>query len=264
MSNTLPQVGLFVTCLVDLFRPEVAFAAIELLEKAQCKVFVPLQQTCCGQPAYNNGDKTDTIEIAKQVITLFRDYDYVVVPSGSCAGMIHKHYPELFKEEAEWFLLAKKLAEKTYELTSFLVDILQVKLEAECDDTLTYHDSCSSLRELNIKKQPRQLLSQVKHLTFKELSQTEVCCGFGGTFCVKYPDISNKMVADKAHFIDLTGANLLAAADLGCLFNISGKLKRLNKNIKAFHIAEVLTNRVKNCPAIGESHLEKTHDPTDQ
>lgn len=261
MTQTSPTIGLFVTCLVDLFRPQVALATIELLEKAHCKVFVPLQQTCCGQPTYNNGDKTDTQEIAKQVMTLFRDYDYVVVPSGSCTGMIHKHYPDLFKTDAKWLNEAKKLADKTYELTCFLVDILKFNsLEAECADTVTYHDSCSSLRELGIQKQPRQLLSQVKQLTLRELPQAEVCCGFGGTFCVKYPDISNKMVADKAHFVELTGANVLAAADLGCLFNISGKLKRLKKNVKAFHIAEILTNRVKEFPAIGESDSEGTHD----
>jgi L-lactate dehydrogenase complex protein LldE len=252
------NIGLFVTCLVDLFRPQVGFAAVKLLEKANCCVVVPKAQTCCGQPAYNSGDREDTKKIAKQVITLFETFDYVVVPSGSCAGMVSHHYPALFEDDADMLKQAKNLAKKTYELTDFLVNILKVqKIDAEFNDTITYHDACSGLRELHVKKQPRTLLSMVEGLTLKELSDCEECCGFGGTFCVKYPDISNKMVTDKTTAIQTTEANVLLAGDLGCLLNIAGKLQRLNSNVKVFHIAEVLANMGQNYPGIGEKR-EKT------
>lgn len=239
------RVGLLVTCLVDLFRPQVGFACVKLLERANCKVIVPPQQTCCGQPAFNNGDLNDTRDIAKQVISIFSDYDYVVVPSGSCAGMIRKHYPEIFLHDASMQNKANDLARKTYELVSFLTDVLGVEaVDAEFNQTITYHDSCSGLRELGIKQQPRKLLASVKGLKLKELPDSEVCCGFGGTFCVKYPDISNKMVSNKSQCIQSTGANTLLAGDLGCLLNMIGKLQRDNSTIKAFHIAEVLANMV--------------------
>lgn len=246
------KIGLFVTCLVDLFRPQVGFACVKLLENANCVVVVPPQQTCCGQPAYNNGDKSDTLHIAKQVINLFQEYDYVVVPSGSCAGMIRKHYPELFKQDADMLQRANDLANKTYELVSFLTDVLNITaVSAEYNETITYHDSCSGLRELGIKRQPRKLLATVKGLELTELQESEVCCGFGGTFCVKYPEISNKMVSDKATCIQATQANTLLAGDLGCLLNMSGKLQRLGSDIKVLHVAEVLAN-MTNTPGIGE------------
>ena len=252
MTKASPRVGLFVTCLVDLFRPSVGFAAVKLLEDAGCRVAVPRTQTCCGQPAYNSGDRADAAAIAKQVIAVFEPFDYLVAPSGSCAGMIKKHYPSLFDEGSAWRGRAEALAEKSFELISFLTDVMEVEqVAARYDGTVTYHDSCSSLRELGIHEQPRRLLAAVEDLTLSELPDADVCCGFGGAFCVKYPEISNKMVETKAGRIEETGADLLLAGDLGCLLNMAGKLKRRNAKIAVRHIAEVLAGMTDQ-PAIGD------------
>jgi len=241
MELTRPRVGLFVTCLVDLFRPSVGFATVKLLEDAGCLVEVPEGQTCCGQPAFNSGDRKDTADIARAVIKTFTPYDYVVAPSGSCAGMIKTHYPELFASGTADRTAADALAAKTYELVSFLVRVMkQEKVEARFDGTVTYHDSCSGLRELGVKAEPRKLLRTVEGLEIVELEDAEVCCGFGGTFCVKYPDISNVMVAKKTKKIAATEADLLLAGDLGCLMNMAGKLKREGSALKVRHVAEVL------------------------
>jgi L-lactate dehydrogenase complex protein LldE len=252
-ARTGPSVGLFVTCLVDLFRPAVGFAALKLLEDAGCRVFVPEAQTCCGQPAYNSGDSGDAKAIAKGVVAAFEGYDYVVAPSGSCAGMIKKHYPPLFAGDVAWQGRAEQLAAKTYELVSFLTDVRGVeKVTARHVGTVTYHDSCSGLRELGVQVQPRKLLSSVEGLEIKELPEADVCCGFGGTFCVKYPDISNAIVEKKAAAIAATGAETLLAGDLGCLLNMAGKLKREGRAVKSRHVAEVLAGMC-NVPAIGEA-----------
>ena len=246
----VPRVGLFVTCLVDLIRPAVGFAAVKLLEQAGCTVEVPTQ-TCCGQPAFNSGDRTTTRQIATQVIAAFEPYDYVVAPSGSCAGMLKTHYPDLFEGDAAWMPRVEAFCRKTHELVSFLVDVLKVeKVAASFDGAVTYHDGCSGLRELGIKAQPRALLAGVKGLELKEMHDADVCCGFGGTFCVKYPDISNTIVTKKAEHIAATGAGTLLAGDLGCLMNMAGKLQRLGKNVAARHVAEVLAG--VDAPAIGE------------
>lgn len=250
------SVGLFVTCLVDLFRPEIGFATVKLLKDANCSVIVPQEQTCCGQPSYNSGDRTNTKIIAKQVITLFESFDYIVVPSGSCAGMMSCHYPALFADDTEMQIRAANLAKKTMELTQFLTHVIKVKeIDATFNKTVTYHDACSGLRELNIKHEPRTLLNKVTGLTLKELPDSSICCGFGGTFCVKYPDISNKMVTDKARAIQAIDAQVLLAGDLGCLMNIAGKLQRLDSNIKIFHIAEVLADEAMHHPSIGEANV---------
>lgn len=253
MSETSePTVGLFATCLVDLMRPVVGFAAVKLLEDAGCRVEVPEAQTCCGQPAYNSGDKADTLDIARNVIETFETYDYVVAPSGSCAGMIKDHYPEAFADDPKWLARAEALAEKTYELMSFLTDVMHVSAtNAEFSGTVTYHDSCSGLRELGIKDQPRRLLSSVNGLNIAEGKETETCCGFGGLFCVKYPDISEKMVDAKVDDIVATGAGTVLAGDLGCLMNIAGRLQRRGVDVKARHAAEVLAGMTA-APAIGE------------
>ena len=252
MTPSTPNVGLFVTCLVDLFRPSVGFAAVELLEAAGCKVAVPAVQTCCGQPAYNMGDRADTREIARQTVKAFRDFDYVVAPSGSCAAMIKEHYPALFVGEPELQSQAEALAEKTHELISFLADVLKVEgVDAQYRGTVTYHDSCSGLRELGVKQQPRRLLASVEGLELVELQEAEVCCGFGGTFCVKYPEVSNKIVETKAEHIEGSRADLLLAGDLGCLMNMAGKLKRRGAKVEARHVAEVLAGKL-DAPAIGE------------
>ena len=246
------RVALLVTCLVDLFRPTVGLAAVALLEQAGCTVEVPRAQTCCGQPAYNSGDRDDAKRIARQVIKAFAGYDYVVAPSGSCAGMVKVHYPEMFADEPEMREEAEELAARTYELVSFLVDVRGVTgVAARWQKSATYHDACSGLRELGVKAQPRRLLAAVAGLELRELPGAEVCCGFGGTFCVKYPEISDKMVSDKAEEIAATGAEAVLAGDLGCLLNIAGKLSRLGIAVEARHIAEVLAGMTDAAPAIG-------------
>jgi L-lactate dehydrogenase complex protein LldE len=241
-----PRVGLFVTCLVDLFRPTVGFAAVKLLEDAGCTVEVPRDQTCCGQPAYNSGDRKTAQDLARQTIAAFEGFDHVVVPSGSCAGMIRKHYPSLLADDPAWAHRAQHLSARTHELVSFLVDVLGVTaVDARYDDRVTYHDSCSGLRELGIKAQPRQLLASVQGVALTELPEAEVCCGFGGTFCVKYPDISNRMAENKAADIAATGADTVAMGDVGCLLNIEGKLRREGRDIRACHVAELLAGTLE-------------------
>jgi L-lactate dehydrogenase complex protein LldE len=255
MSSTIdsnPQVGLFVTCLVDLFRPSVGFAAVKLLEDAGCRVEVPVAQTCCGQPAYNAGDRAHTADIARQVIATFEPFDYVVAPSGSCAGMLIKHYPDLFADDPKWQSRALAFAQKTFELVSFLTDVMKVSaLQGRFARSVTYHDSCAGLRELGIQEQPRKLLRSLDDLHLTELADADVCCGFGGTFCVKYPDISNAIVEKKAAAITGSTADVLLAGDLGCLMNMAGKLKRQNARIEVRHVAEVLAGMTDD-PAIGE------------
>jgi L-lactate dehydrogenase complex protein LldE len=246
------RVALFVTCLVDLFRPSVGFAAVKLLEDAGCVVEVPRAQTCCGQPAYNSGDREDANAIALQVFDAFAGYEYVVAPSGSCAGMIRQHYPELFADDPVNLPRAQELAKRSWELVSFLVDVCGVReVTAQWPRRATYHDACSGLRELGIKRQPRELLVSVRRLELKELPGAEVCCGFGGTFCVKYPEISDKMVTDKAADIVGTGAEAVLAGDLGCLLNIAGKLSRQASHVEVRHIAEVLAGMAEEVPPIG-------------
>lgn len=247
------KVGLFVTCLVDLFRPAVGFAALKLLKDAGCVVDVPETQTCCGQPAYNSGDQADARALARSVVAAFEGYDYVVVPSGSCGGMIKTHYPALLADDPQFAERAKTLAAKTFELVSFLADVLGVaSVSASHSGSVTYHDSCSGLRELGIREQPRLLLKTVTGLELRELPEADVCCGFGGTFCVKYPEISNAIVEKKTAQIAATGAETLLAGDLGCLLNMAGKLKREGRATKTRHVAEVLAG-MTDAPAIGES-----------
>jgi L-lactate dehydrogenase complex protein LldE len=246
-----PRVALLVTCLVDLFRPSVGFAAVALLEAAGCAVEVPRAQTCCGQPAYNSGDRDDAKAIARQVIAAFAGSDYVVAPSGSCAGMVKVHYPELFADDPAMHAEAETLAARTWELVSFLADVRgMTAVAARWRRNATYHDACSGLRELGVKTQPRRLLASVEELRLMELPGAEICCGFGGTFCVKYPQISDKMVSDKALDIAAVGADAVLAGDLGCLLNIAGKLSRLGIPVEARHVAEVLAGMTDG-PAIG-------------
>ena len=247
-----PSVGLFVTCLIDLFRPNVGFAAVKLLEDAGCRVQVPALQTCCGQPAYNSGDASDARDIARQVISAFEGFDYLVAPSGSCVGMLREHYPKLFPTDAVWQGRAEQLAAKSHELLGFLHDVLGVRVgKAQFSATATYHDSCSGLRELGIKDQPRALLSGVEGLSIKEMSDSNVCCGFGGTFCVKYPKISERMVSDKVRNVNASGATVLLGGDLGCLLNIAGRLKREGSSVEVYHASEVLAG-LTDSPSIGE------------
>jgi len=248
-----PKVALFVTCLVDLFRPTIGFAAVKLLEEAGCDVEVPAAQTCCGQPAYNSGDRRDTRAIAKKVIAAFEPYDYIVAPSGSCSGMLKVHYPGLFSDDPAWRSRAEAFSAKVHELISFLTDVRGMKsVAARFAGTVTYHDACAGLRELGIHDQPRRLLKSVDGLTLVDLKDDNVCCGFGGTFCVKYPDISNAIVQKKADLIAATGAGTLLAGDLGCLMNMAGKLQRDNQPVAVRHVAEVLAD-MTDTPPIGEA-----------
>lgn len=246
-----PRVGLFATCLVDLMRPSVGFASAKLLEDAGCEVIVP-EQTCCGQPAFNSGDRATARRIALQVMHSFSGLDYVVAPSGSCAGMLKTHLPELFRDEPDMLPRARAFAARVHELMSFLVDVRGVDgVTARYDGSVTYHDSCSGLRELGIRDQPRRLLSSVAGLTLTELEDADVCCGFGGLFAVKYSELSDSIVSRKTAGIEASGAGMVLAGDLGCLMNMAGKLQRQGKAIKARHAAEVLAG-MTDTPAIGE------------
>ncbi len=235
------KVGLFVTCLVDLVRPNIGFATLKLLEDAGCDVIVPDSQTCCGQPGYNSGARAIAKQLAKKVLEDFRDCHYVVAPSGSCSGQIKVHAVEdLFKgepEEAEF----RALAAKWFELSDFLVNILKVDLgPTQLQGTITYHDSCSGLRELGIKQQPRSLLAK-SGCTLVEMQDAEKCCGFGGTFSIKLGEISTRMAENKCVNIGVTGADAIVGGDLGCLLNIEGRLRRNgDMKTKVYHFAEVV------------------------
>lgn len=250
-----PRVALFVTCLVDLHRPSVGFAAIKLLENAGCSVEVPRAQTCCGQPAYNAGDRMTARELCAGLLDAFGGYDYVVVPSGSCGGMLREHMPSLFDNDPQLAPRARALASRVWELCAFLTDVMGVThVDASYDGTATYHDSCAGLRELGVKGQPRALLATVAGLSMVEMAEPEICCGFGGTFCVKYPDISVRMVGDKAADIAATGADTLLAGDMGCLLNMAGRLTREGSAVRVRHVAEVLAGI--ETPPIGRGRRE--------
>ena len=250
-----PRVGLFVTCLVDIIRPSIGFAAVKLLEDAGCKVVVP-SQTCCGQPAYNSGDRASARRLALQAIEAFEDCDYVVAPSGSCGGMLITHYPQLFAGEPDLAERAERFAAKSHELVSFLTGVMGVdRVKARYEGRVAYHDSCAGLRELKIKAQPRRLLAGVEGLTLVELEQAEVCCGFGGLFAAKYGELSNAIVSKKADDIKSADVDTVLAGDLGCLMNMAGKLSREGSPVKVRHVAEILAGMAEG-PAIGEGKPE--------
>ncbi len=235
-----PRVGFFVTCIVDAMRPNIGFASLKLLREAGCSVEVPTAQTCCGQPAFNSGDDHTTRKLARQVIEAFEPYDYIVVPSGSCASMIRSHYGELFQDDPDWQARQRAVSEKTWEILSFLSDVMQFTPTGSYQGTATYHDSCSGLRDLGVHDQPRALLSHLNGLTMGPLEGNNECCGFGGTFCVKYPELSTAIVSDKTAKIKATRADTLLGGDMGCLMNMAGRLSREGSDIKVFHTIEVL------------------------
>jgi L-lactate dehydrogenase complex protein LldE len=258
LAQTRGRVALFVTCLVDLFRPTVGFAAVRLIERAGYTVEVPEGQTCCGQPGFNSGDRTSARALAERVVAAFEGYDHVVVPSGSCGGMIKTHYPEVFAGDPVWEPRARRLAACTHELVAFLADVAGVEATgAAYPGTVTYHDSCSGLRELGVRDQARRLLGRIDGLTLKEMRHPEVCCGFGGTFCVKYPAISVKMASEKTADVKATGAGTLLAGDMGCLLNMAGRLSREGSDIQVRHVAEVLAG-LADRPAIGRPATDRT------
>jgi len=241
------RVGLFVTCLVDLMRPSVGFAALKLLEDAGCEVVVPATQTCCGQPAWNSGDRKSARELAAKLIGEFEDCEYLVAPSGSCAGMIRTHYPQVFRDEPFLLERAERLCARTYELTDFLTRVAKPSpLTGSFAGSVTYHDSCSGLRELGVKAQPRKLLEKVAGLSLIEMEECETCCGFGGTFSMKYGEISSSMADKKCAHIQASGAQAVVLGDLGCMLNIEGRLRRRgDANTKVLHVAEVLAGLAK-------------------
>ncbi len=247
------RVGLFVTCLVDLFRPVVAFAAIRLLEDAGFRVDVPEAQTCCGQPAYNAGDRSDARVLARRVVDLFAAHDHVVAPSASCAAMLRCHYPALLADDPDYAEAASRLAGRTHELTAFLHDHgggLPVPAEAAKDGDIAYLDTCSALRELGVRNQPRALLKRRAGIHPRDIDEAETCCGFGGLFCVKYPDISAEMATRKTAALTASGARLVVGAELGCLMHIAGRLHRQGHALEVRHVAEVLAG-MDDGPAIG-------------
>lgn len=249
--STRPRVGLVVTCLVDMFRPQIGFAAVKLLEQAGCDVEVPAQ-SCCGQPAYNSGDSKDAIALAKNLITALEPYDYAVVPSGSCAGMLRVHYPKALKDDVAWAARAEALAKRTHELFAFLVNVCGMKqVDARCQANAAYHDSCSSLREMGVSTEPRLLLKSVRGLSVRDFDEKEACCGFGGFFSVKYPEVSARMGDDKIADAKANGAEMILAGDLGCLLHLGGRLSRRGEKITVRHAAEVLADMAAS-PAIGE------------
>ena len=235
------RVGFFVTCLVDLMRPSIGFAAIKLLEAGGAEVYVPATQTCCGQPAYNSGDREDTRALARKVVTEFEACDYLVAPSGSCSGMIRTHYGELFANDATWSSRVDTLARKTYELTDFLVNVLKLeRVPGAYRGTITYHDACAGLREMGVKDQPRALLARMDGVRINEMAECEMCCGFGGTFAVKFGEISARLADNKCQHIVNSGAETVVLGDLGCMLNIEGRLRRRGEATRVMHVAELL------------------------
>ena len=236
------RVGFFVTCLVDLMRPSIGFAALQLLEAGGADVFVPEAQTCCGQPAYNSGDRPDAVALARKVVAEFEDCDYMVAPSGSCGGMIKTHYAELFADDPEMRARVRRLAARTFELTAFLTSVLNVDtLPGKFAGKVTYHDCCAGLREMGVKAQPRALLARMPGVQFTEMAECETCCGFGGTFAIKFGEISARLADNKCQNIVNSGADAVILGDLGCMLNIEGRLRRRgDTTTKVLHIAEVL------------------------
>jgi len=236
------RVALFVTCLVDLMRPRIGFAAIRLLEAAGCEVVVPQTQTCCGQPAFNNGDRISAARLAKNVIAEFEGYEHVVVPSGSCADQMRNEYPDLLADDPDWHARAVAFSPRVHELTQFLADVAKIeRVPGDWRGSVTYHDSCTGLRSLGIKAQPRQLLATMPGVELREMQGSEECCGFGGTFSVKYGEISAAIAERKCAAACATGADAIGGGDLGCLLSIEGKLRRLgDERTKVLHIAEIL------------------------
>ena len=237
-----PRVGLFVTCLVDMMRPRIGFAALKLLEGAGFEVVVPGSQTCCGQPGWNSGERASARALAEKLIDEFESCDYLVAPSGSCAGMIKTHYPALFAGEGAWLARVEALAAKSWELTDFLLNVARLETPpGRFSGTLTYHDSCAGLRELGVKQQPRRLLAKMPGVTLKEMKDSEVCCGFGGTFSIKFGEISAAMAETKCDHIAASGAGTVVLGDLGCMLNIEGRLRRRgDETTRVLHVAELL------------------------
>ena len=238
------RVSLFVTCIVDQLFPKVGMAMAEVLERIGYEVDFPEAQTCCGQPAFNTGYRSEAREVARHFLQVFRDAEYVVVPSGSCTSMITHHYAELFSKEPEMLALAHAMETRVWEFSKFLIEVAKVEdVGARLEDVATFHDSCHGLRELGIKQGPRRLLAHVQGLELREMDIAEECCGFGGTFSVKFPELSGGMTRTKVESIVRTGAKTVVGVDASCLMQIQGVLSRAGLPIRTLHLAEVLASR---------------------
>ncbi len=240
----MPRVSLFVTCIIDQLFPNVGIAMAGVLERAGCTVDFPEDQTCCGQPAFNSGYHDEARTVARHFLKVFADAEYIVVPSGSCTSMVSHHFADIFKEFPSELAAAHKLEPKVYEFSTFLTDVLKIEdVGAHFDGIVTYHDSCHALRELKIKDGPRRLLANVKGLELREMDIAQECCGFGGTFSVKFPELSGSMARTKIESIKKTGANTVVSIDSSCLMQLRGALSRAGLPVQTMHLAEVLASR---------------------
>ena len=238
------QVALFVTCIVDQLFPDVGVAMADVLERAGCKLTFPPDQTCCGQPAFNSGYRDQARSVARHFLNVFRDAEYIVVPSGSCTSMVSHHYADLFGGDAETMAEVHSIEKRTWEFSQFLVEVLGVEdVGAKLNAVATYHDSCHALRELKIKSGPRKLLSNVRGLELREMDIAEECCGFGGTFSVKFPEVSGGMARTKIDSILRTGAEIVVSIDSSCLMQMEGAIRRAGAPVRTMHLAEVLACR---------------------
>lgn len=241
------RVGLFVTCLIDTMRPEIGFSALKLLEAAGCEVIVPASQTCCGQPAYSSGDRKAARALAEKFVEEFEGFDYVVIPSGSCGGNVKTHYVDLFSDDPAWLARMQALVPRVYELTDFLQNVVRLEQlpgKGAFRGKATYHDSCCGLRELSVQKQPRALLEKAG-VQVTEMNESRQCCGFGGSFSIKYGNISSAIVDDKCANIHDTGADAVVLGDLGCMLNIEGRLRRTGDDkTRVLHVAQVLAGDI--------------------
>jgi len=241
MMVSTKNVTLFVQCLVDGIYPEVGEAMVTIFNKLGISINCPLDQTCCGQSAFNAGYRKAARVAAKRFIEIFEDAESIVCPSGSCVNMVKNDYGELFKDDPKWFERAIQVGQRTFELSQYIVDILKIDdVGASYDGKVTYHDSCHLLRGLGITEQPRRLIRNIKSAELVEMKDSDRCCGFGGTFSIKYPVISTAMVDDKVHNIIASGADTVTGCDVSCLMNIQGRLSRIGSSVKTLHIAQLL------------------------
>ncbi|MET0622128.1 MAG: (Fe-S)-binding protein [Pyrinomonadaceae bacterium] len=239
------KVSLFITCLVDQLWPSVGASAVEVLRRAGCEVVFDERQTCCGQPAFNTGYRADARRLARRFIEIFEDggADYVVSPSGSCTAMAH-HFHELFAADEPWRLRAERVAARTHEFGGFLVKVLGVEdVGASFNGRVTWHDACHGLRDLGLREEPRKLIRGVRGAEFVELANADACCGFGGTFSVKYPEISVAILDNKIDAIERAGVRAVVSGDASCLMQIGGRLTRNNSTVRTMHLAELLASR---------------------
>jgi len=238
------RVSLFVTCVIDQLFPKVGIAVVDVLERLGFNVDFPEAQTCCGQPAFNSGYREEARQVARHFLNVFQDADYIVVPSGSCTSMVSHHFADIFEKEPEALRRARELESKIYEFSRFLIEVAGVEdVGARLDEIVTYHDSCHALRELAIKDGPRRLLRRVRGLELREMDAAEECCGFGGTFSVKFAEVSGGMARTKIDSIVRTGASTVVSLDSSCLMQLQGALSRAGLPIRTMHLAEVLAAR---------------------